>query len=387
MMFSAVLAADPTKVIVFPLDGAQKSSALAWMGEGIAVSLSDQLGTRGVRAMDRSERIDLVESLDLPPGARLSRGSMIRVAQRAAADLVVMGTFAGSEQNLRISIGVLDMKTLKLSGGMSTNGPLSVLPQMENELAWLILTNLGLEKTLSREKFQERTRKIPNTAYAYYIESLGSASESDQLHLLLKAVEGYGNFPEAQFCLGRLYFRQGDCGRAMPHLILGPGEASSSAEGEFMRGTCYLQEDQPLQAIQAFSRILQFSRPPEVLNNLGVAYLRKGDSTLALTALLEAKALARTDATVWLNLAIARHLQGNDSAARSVTEDAIKAHPNNGMLQFILGFLLKAQGESEKAAAALGKAKSLGVNVEKLQTEDPRTWTRMISKWEFAKTS
>ncbi len=374
--------ADPLKLIVFPLDGGTTSNQLEWLGEGIAVSLSTQLDSRGIKVMDHDERSELVESLDLPPGARLSRGSMIRVAQRASADLMVMGTYAGTDRNLRISVRVLDVKALKLSGEMSANGPLSVLPQMENELAWLILTNMGLEQAFSREKFQERTRKIPNSAYAYYIESLGSATESDQIHLLLKSVEAYRDFSDAQFRLGRLYFHKGDCSNALPHLTMGRSEASGNLESEFMGGTCYLQGDQPLQAIQAYSRILQITRPFEVLNNIGVAYMRKGDITLALNALLEAKTLARTDTAVSLNLAIVRHLHGNDTAARSVVEEAIKAHPKNGMLQFFLGFLLKMQGESERAETATGKAKSLGINVEKLQMDDPKTWARVIFSWE-----
>ena len=385
LVWTAAASAADLKLIVFPLDGSSSRSLPAWLGEGIAVSLSEQLNTRGIKVLDRGERTDLVESLDLPPGARLSHGSMIRVAQRASADLLIMGTYRGTEPNLRISVRALDVKTLKLSGEMSANGPMSALPQMENELAWLILTNMGLGQSVSRDKFQERTRKAPNSAYGYYIESLDSASEDDQLHLLLKAVQAYRDFPEAQFRLGHLYFHKGDCGSAIPHLILGRSDDSTRLESEFMRGTCFLQGDQPLEAIQAFSHVLQVSRPFQVLNNLGVAYLRKGDSALALNTLAEAKSLAHNDSTVSLNLAIARHLQGNDSASRSVVEEALKAHPQSGMLQFMLGFLLKAQGENEKAAIATAKAKSLGVNVEKLQTEDPKTWSRLISSWEPSK--
>ena len=47
-------------------------------------------------------------------------------------------------------------KALKLSGEMIANGPLSALPQMENELAWLMLTNTGLESADSRKNFQKR---------------------------------------------------------------------------------------------------------------------------------------------------------------------------------------------------------------------------------------
>jgi len=381
---SALRGADPASIIVFPLDGPAEAetSALKWLGEAVALSISDQLRGPEIKAMERSERVRLVESLDLPPGARLSRGSMIRVAQKAGSDLIVMGSYSGSEQSLKIGIRALEIKTLKLSGEIFANGPLSALPQMENELAWLLLRNFGLEKSSSRQKFQERTRKVPNSAYSYYIQSLATPGESDQLHLLLRAVQTYKDFPDAQLRLGRLYFRKGDCGNAMRHLLLAPGESPSPAETDFVRGTCSIQADQPQQAIQALARLLQSSRPFEALNNMGVAYLRNGDTAAAVSILQEARSLDRSDATVALNLAIACHLQGNSSAAGSILDEAGKSHPKNGMLQFLTGVVFKAQGDSEKASAAAERARNLGIKVEKMQAEDPRTWTRVLFDFE-----
>jgi len=261
---------------------------------------------------------------------------------------------------------------------MVANGPITALPQMENELAWLILRNNNLATAYSREKFQARMRKIPNAAYSCYVQSFEASSEDDRLRLLLKAVGVYRDFPEAQFRIGSLYFNKGNCGSAIPHLALGRNNESTQPEGDFMRGTCYIQVDQPFLAIQTLSNLLLVSRSFEVLNNLGAAYLRKGDIALALNSFLDARNLARTDSAVLLNLSLIRHLQGNDVAARSVLEDAIKLHPKNGMLQFLMGIILKAQGESERSLTAITKAKGLGINTEKLQAEDPKMWSRVI---------
>jgi tetratricopeptide (TPR) repeat protein len=378
LLLRTTLALDQPSIIVFPLEGSSDDGALSWLGEGIAASVSNQLKGAQLRPMDRSERIKLVESLDLPPDATLSRGSMIRVAQRAEADLVVFGTYSGTEKNLRIAVRVLNIKALKLSGEMVANGPLSALPEMENELAWLILRNNGYEKTSSRDKFQERKRRIPNLAYSDYIESLTSSSERLQINLLLSALQTYRDFPEAQFQLAQIYFHHGDCVSALPHLELARRESSTSKELDFMRGTCFVLQDESARAIQAFSQLFQVSRPFQALNNIGVAYLRKGDWAQAVNVLLEAKSSAQADPTVSLNLAIARHLQGNDPAARIIAEEACKSDPTNGRLRFLLGFLQKAQGEDEKSAATLAKAKSLGADVQKLQSEDPKEWAGVL---------
>jgi Flp pilus assembly protein TadD len=376
---------DPIRIIIFPFEGSIKETTLPWLNKGIAYSIAQQLEVRGVTVLDPKEVASLVEILDLPPGAQLSHASMIRAAQRASANLLILGSYAGTSRNLKISAKALDLKTMRLSGNMVANGPASSLYQMENELAWLILNSTGLEKSFSRDKFQLKARKAPNHAYALFIESFGASNESSRLTLLLKAVEHYHDFREAHLQLGSIYFQKGNCQKAMPHLKLGQSEANDDPESEFMRGTCYLQDGLPTKAVQNLSHVVASSRSFEALNNLGIAYMQKGEYGLAFSALLEAKNLAHSDSTVALNLSILRHIQGNDSAARNTAEEALKLRPRDGMLQFLMGFLLQAQGEKEKAASAFSKAKFLGVNVEKLQPEPPKAWTRAIFEMQPAK--
>jgi Flp pilus assembly protein TadD len=82
-----------------------------------------------------------------------------------------------------------------------------------------------------------------------------------------------------------------------------------------------------------------------------------------------------------MNLAILRHLTGNNSEALNVLEDSLKSHPENGMLHFLMGFLLKAKGEKDKALQAMTKASNLGIQVDTLQGENPQMWIRIILGW------
>jgi Flp pilus assembly protein TadD len=373
-----VQASEPTKIIVFPLEGTSKEKSLSWLKEGIAYSVSQQLESRGVEVISRKERATVVENLDLPPGAHISHASMIRAAQRASADLLIMGTFSGTRLNLKISLKTLNLKTLRLSGDIVANGSVADLPQLENELAWMVLNNTGLAKTVTREKFQSKMRKTSNLAYAPFIESLNASKETERISLLFKAVESNREFQDALLELSAIYFRKGNCGTAMPFLKRIHSAGSPSQDCDFMMGSCYLQEDMTGQAVQSLSRALINSQSYEALNNLAVAYLRKGEYGLAMNSLLEAKNLAHGDSTVALNMAIVRHLQGNDWAAKNSLDEAIKAHPRDGMLHFLLGILLQSQGEKEKAATAFNKAKLLGIVVEKLQMQAPKSWTRLI---------
>ena len=379
---SAAFSAEPVKILFFPLDSPSAERNLSWLSEGIAFSISRQLSGPGIKVVDRRERVELIENLDLPPDSNLSHGSMIRVAQEAQADLIVMGGFSGTESNLRIAIRILDVRNLKLSGEITANGPLSAMPQVENELGWLILNNTGMQREMTREDFSRRARKIPNAAYAAFIQSFNVAGRNDQIRLLRKAVEGLKDFPEAHYQLGRLYFQKGDWANALNQLSLSGKEDYSDLEYEFIRGTCFLQQDQPVQAIQSLAYVLSYSRSYRVLNNIGVAYLRKGDPDQALSAFMEARNLARSDITVVVNLTITRHIQGSDAEARGVLEDTVKAHPKYGMLQFLSAVVLKSLGENDKADAAIARAKELNLDTDKLQSQDPRKWCLVHTTWE-----
>jgi tetratricopeptide (TPR) repeat protein len=379
---TAAFAVDPAKIIFFPADASSVPGNLSWLSDGLSFSISGQLRGPGIKVVDRQERLQLVEDLDLPPDAHLSHGSMIRVAQEGRADLAIWASFSGSEQNLKVAVRILDMKNMKLSGEITANGPLSAMPQMENELGWLILSNAGVQKGVSREYFGMRQRKIPNAEYASFIQSFSATGRNEQIRLLQKALDGFKEFPEAHFQLGRLYFQKGEWDNALVQLSLSAKAEGMDPEYEFIRGTCLVQRGQPVPAIQSLLNVLSSSRSFRILNNIGVAYLRKGDTAQALNAFMEARNLARSDTTVAINLAIARHLQGNDAAARNALEDAAKTTPKNRMLQFLSGIVLKSLGESVPAAAAMARAKDLGLDTDKLLSEDPMTWCLVHTVWE-----
>jgi Flp pilus assembly protein TadD/TolB-like protein len=378
---TAGVAAEPLKVIVFPLENRINTESLSWLGEGVAISLAEQMRSSGITIVDRHSRAELVENLDLPPGAPLSRASMIRVAQQASIDVAVMGSITGTGKNLRITTKILKIKPMKLGGDIVANGSLAVLPQMENELAWLILSNGGLSQMPSRQEFQKRTRMIPNTAYAYYIHSFNADNENDQLKLLLKAVNTYKDFPAAQFLLGKYYYQKGEYKNAIPHLTEARKNEDTYLQNEFLLGTSCLQQNIIGDAIQSFSHLLSFRRLPEALNNIGLAYLRKGDYALAVQNFLEARKISPGDPNISLNLAILRYLQDNDAAACALLEETAAAYPKNGMLQFVLGFMLDKKNESQKAEAAMGKARSLGINIDEFRTENPQNWVRVLVDW------
>ena len=367
--------------LIFPLENLSSAPALGWLGEGLAFSIARGLRIPGVEVVDYEDRLRLTEAADLPPNAPLSRASMIRIAQHASVGRLVMGSYSGTAENLQITIRVLEMTSLKLEGRIAANGPLSALPQLENELGWNILAHSGLSGSYSREEFRARTRAIPNLALSYYVRSLELDDQEEQGRLLLKAVELHGDFPEALIRLGRRSIREGDCAKAISYLESAQKNHRADSGTEFMLGNCYLRQNALSQAIQCFSELASAAPSVESLNNLAVAYLRNGELSLAEQNLRAARNLSAIDPTVALNLSILRHLQNDDRSAQEVIEEALRLNPSHGILHLMLGLVLNSQEQGERAHAALERARGLGVAPEKLLAEDPRKLTRTFSTW------
>ncbi len=378
----AASGAEKAKLLVFPFERSSGAAATSWLREGLAFEICRQIRSPNVDTMDYDKRIEMVLASDLPPDAALSRASMIRVAQQDGADFLVMGSFAENAQGLKIVANVLDLKTLKLSSDISANGPLSALPQMENELSWKILGAMGAAAGMSRETFRSKTRIISNEAFALFIRGLIESDEAEAIGLLEQALSARADFPEAQIRLGRYYFQQGDCSRAIPLLAVGRDDYGDRPLEEFMLATCYLETDKLAEAVQTYARLNSVTASVESWNNQGIALARMGDYPAAAENFLQARRIARTDPTINLNLAILRHLEGNDFSARDILTDAVKSFPNSGMIQFVFGIVLKALGDIQQADSALIKAGKLNIQVEKLNELDPSRWMRIMPRWE-----
>ena len=372
---------EPLKLLVFPLIGSSKSVG-AWVGDGIAMSLSGQIACADIRPFSRGETEDLLIENGLPVGAVLSRGSMIYVAEQAKADFVVIGSIAENSGGLKLSARLIDIKTMKQGSEFTVSGTITALPEMENELAWMIHSNVARTSALSREQFRERTRRVPNSAYAGYIESLNVFGESQQIQLLEKAVREYADFAEARFQLGRLYYQKKDYARALPHIEYGVKLPNERLQSEFMIGTCRLQLGETARAIDDYKRLILLTAHTAALNNLAVAHVRGGNNVQALRILADVRARReRYDPAIAINLAIAHYLAGDASAAMKSVEKAINDYPGNGMLYFLSSFLMNEAGNEARAAADMTRAVRFGVDIDRLLREEPKSWMRVILNW------
>jgi len=380
LLLIAAAPAPSKTFLIFPLESRSQEAGIGWVGEGLACTLEEDLRAAGMRVIGREERYRLTEGADLPPGLPLSRASMIRLADLAAANFLVFGFFEGRAGDLRIGLQVLDMGSLRLGGLITGNGPLSALPQIENELSWLILRNNDLVAPESREEHRKRMRVVPNPALESYLEGVNAADDGAALSALLKAVKICPEFPEARYRLGRLLYRQGNFEEAARHLA---AAGQDNLEARFLLGNCHLGENRLEQAIREYESIAAVAESPATANNLAVACLRKGDFARAGSFLSAAAALAPSDATISLNMAVLRLAEGDHDAALLLTEGFLGLHPSSAMLLFLRGEILLRTGRTQEGKASIERAQHLGIDPESLQHLEPTRWARIFEVWKY----
>ena len=91
---AAQTAGPVTLVVPFALE--KFDPRVAWLGEGTAIGLTTALAERGLDVVGRDERLAVFERLQLPPGATLTRATIIKVAELVGAVRVIVGRVGAS---------------------------------------------------------------------------------------------------------------------------------------------------------------------------------------------------------------------------------------------------------------------------------------------------
>ncbi|HKY06540.1 MAG TPA: hypothetical protein VJQ56_16700, partial [Blastocatellia bacterium] len=95
---SALATAGPTTaasatIVAMPFENVSGRPEYNWIGESFAATLADLLDKPSLVAIRSDERNVAYKQEGLPPTAILTRATMIKIAERAGANLVIMGTY------------------------------------------------------------------------------------------------------------------------------------------------------------------------------------------------------------------------------------------------------------------------------------------------------
>jgi tetratricopeptide (TPR) repeat protein len=361
---AAVAAATPVAVrnahgiyLVFPFQNSGASSRLDWLSEGLEELTIQGLASAGEQVYSHSGRLGELERYGIPATAKLSRATMLHVAEDLDADFVVFGSFSSDGKNLTIESRLLRVNPASLLPPLRESGTLDSLMDLHNRLTWRMLSGNDTAYPLNLAEFTKTHRAIRLDAFEHYIRGLVTSDDEARLRELREAARLEPDWVEPDFALGESFYARRDCNSALPWYARVPKTHDRYLESLFSIGVCRLLLNQPDHAEEAFSSLQALMRTtitvgvdfPEVLNNLAIAKARQEKFPAAQEDLRRASALDPDEDDYPFNLGLISMRQGDFNAAVSLFREASRREPDIPEDRALLIVALEKAGKKEEA--------------------------------------
>ena len=350
--------------LVFPFENAGASPRLDWIGEGLEELTIQRLSAAGQQVFSHDGRLDEMDRAGLPPNAKLSRATMLHIAQDLDADYVIFGNFTSDGTSLTVNARVLRVNPVALLPVVRETGPLDSMMNLYTRLTWRLLTSVDRNFPSNLADFTKLQRVLYLGAFEHYIRGLLASEDETRIRDLKEAVRLEPNWPDPAFSLGQVYFTRNDCTSALPWFARVPPANERGIEAIFATGVCDLRLNQPDKAEKVFSKLqedLKLSMVsgadlPEILNNLALAFARQGKLGLAIPALSRARDLDPDEDDYPFNLGLVS-LQNNDLAAATTQfHEASEREPDNPEDRAFLINAMERAGKKDEATEARDSA-------------------------------
>ncbi len=367
--------------LVFPFENVGAPARLDWIGEGLEELTIQRLSAAGQQVYSHRGRLEDMDRYGLPASAKLSRATMLHIAQDLDADFVVYGNFASDGKELTVNARVLRVSPTALLPVVHESGALDSLMDLHTRLVWRLLGTCDAKFPASFPEFAKLQRPLLLAAFEQYIRGLLANEDEVRVRDLREATRLEPDWPDPAFALGQFYFHRNDCYSALLWLGKVPSTHDRSVEANFAIGVCRLRLNQPEKAEQVFTALQEDLRHnlvsgadlPEILNNLALARARQGDAAAARTALSRAADIDPDEDDYPFNLGLLA-LRANDLASAAIHfREAVHRAPDNPEDRAFLIYTLEkakkkpeAAQERESALEALG---STGLPVVKLEAK------------------
>jgi tetratricopeptide (TPR) repeat protein len=382
--------------LVFPFENAGASPRLDWLGEGLEELTIQYLSDSGAQVYSHAGRAGELERYGLPASAKLSRATMLRIAQDLDADYVIFGSFGSDGTSLTIEARTLRVDPPALLTPVHESGPLNSLMDLHASVVWHLLSANDKAYPLSIKEFAKLQRPLRLDAFEHFVRGLLATEDEPRIRELREAARLEPAWPDPDFALGETYAARGDCASAIPSFARVPKTHHRYVEAVFATGVCRLQLNQPDKAEEVFISLQDALRNnsdrgaaagdglsgadlPEILNNLGVARARQGKAPAAQADLRRATELDPDEDDYPFNLGLLAFRANDFAAAAKSFREAVDREPDNPEDRALLiqslekaGNKTEADQEREAATEVLGPNAVPVVHVDTKSDTQPR---------------
>jgi tetratricopeptide (TPR) repeat protein len=343
--------------LVFPFENEGASPRLDWLGEGLEELTVQRLSAAGQQVYSHAGRTAELDRSGLPPTAKLSRASMLRIAQNMDADYVVFGRFTSDGQSLMVESQILRVSPTRLLPAIRETGPLSSLMDLHLKMLWRLLSANGHAYSRSFEDFSKAQRPLRLDAFEHYVRGLLASDDDPRLRELREAARLEPEWPDPDFAIGDAYYARRDCDSALIWFAKVPKTHDRYVEAVFATGVCRLLMNQPEKAEEVFvslqdalrNNLVSGADLPEILNNLALARARQNKTPAAVSDLRRAVELDPDEDDYPFNLGLLALAANDYAAAADYFREASEREPDKAENRSMLILSLERAGKKAEA--------------------------------------
>jgi tetratricopeptide (TPR) repeat protein/TolB-like protein len=356
LAFGAVAAAQDGPAVVLPFENPSQEARLTWMREGAAILLTDALAAAGTSVIEREERLQAFDRLQLPAHATLSRASAIRVGHALSAASVVSGSLHVTGDELVLRARVVQIDTGRLLPEVEASGPLTgmfaVFATLAEKIRGASTSALRAGADTPEAGVNDRLAPSPHV-FELYVKGLVAETPSTALAFLDQALKAAPGYDRLRLAIWDLHSEASEHQRALDAVTPIAAESRLYREGRFRAALSQLHLKRFDDALQIL-RAMQAGQPAAtVANAIGVTELRKAATVQpgrATYYFSQASELDPSDGNLFFNLGYAYWLDKDANAAIYWLREAVRRDPTDGDAHFILSVALQLIGATAEAA-------------------------------------
>ncbi len=339
--------------LVIPFENATREPRLYWLAEASAVVLTDDLVALGAQALSRDDRLRAFEQLRVPSVATLSDATIIRVGQVVGAAQVVIGAFDLEDDTLTVRARPIRLDTGRMFPEIAESGPLNDLFGVFARVA----RRLVPDSTVSTEQMERGHPSLP--AFEQYVKGVLAENPATQTSFLKEAIRLAPDFQRARLSLWTVYTEQSEHQQAFDVVRQVPGDHPLSRQARFLAAISLMNLGRNPDALAALSDLNREKPDPALLNDAGVAQLRRPIALAAgasVDLFKQAVAAGPNDPDLSFNLGYASWLARDTPNAVAALREAVRRNPADDAAHYVLGVALQSQrnqaeGQREKDLA------------------------------------
>lgn len=333
--------------LVVPFENASGESRLSWLSEASSSLLTDHLNALDAPAIRREHRLRAFTRLRVPPVSALSYATVIRVGQVVGAASVIVGAFTLEGDVLVVRARAIRLDTGHISAELVERGPLTDLLRIHGRIARRIVPDVPPAST---EHMDQAYPSLP--AFEQYIKGLLAEAPETQIAFLSQALRLAPAFHRSRLALWEVHTERGEHDKALAIVQQVPPAHDIGREARFLAGISMLHLGRHQMAFETFSALHREAPDPAVLNNLGVAELRRTEAANGRPVAYfgEAVTLDGSDPDLFFNLGYAYWLDRDAQGAVYWLREAVRRNPADDAAHYVLGVALQASGNAAEAA-------------------------------------